>query len=106
MTFIQPEFLWFFAAVFTLYWGVRHRIAQNVLLIVASALVLVVGFAAGLVPWRIFVMILAPIMNLVFYKRALARGITSSDCIRLTWIGAGLLVAYHLWVAVGLPGVT
>ena len=75
-------------------------------LIVASAAALVVGFALELLPWRIFVMILAPIMNLVFYKRALARGITSSDCIRLTWIGAGLLVAYHLWVAVGLPGVT
>lgn len=74
-------------------------------LIVASALVLVVGFAAGLVPWRIFVMILAPALNLVAYKRAMRRGITSADCIRLTWLGAGLLVAYHLWVAAGLPGV-
>ena len=74
-------------------------------LIVASALVLVVGFAAGLVPWRIFVMILAPALNLVAYKRAVRRGITSADCIRLTWLGAGLLVAYHLWVAAGLPGV-
>lgn len=74
-------------------------------LIAASALVLVTGFAAGLVPWRIFVMILAPALNLVVYKRAMRRGITSADCIRLTWLGAGLLVAYHLWVAAGLPGV-
>ena len=74
-------------------------------LIAASALVLVTGFAAGLVPWRIFVMILAPALNLVAYKRAMRRGITSADCIRLTWLGAGLLVAYHLWVAAGLPGV-
>ncbi len=74
-------------------------------LIAASALALIVGFAAGLVPWRIFVMILAPILNLVTYKRAMRRGITSADCIRLTWLGAALLVAYHLWIALGLPGV-
>jgi alginate O-acetyltransferase complex protein AlgI len=37
MTFVQTEFLWFFAALFTLYWGVRERRAQNFLLIVASA---------------------------------------------------------------------
>lgn len=74
-------------------------------LIAASAAVLVVGFAAGVVPWRIFVMILAPALNLVAYKRAMRRGITSADCVRLTWLGAALLVAYHLWVAAGLPGV-
>lgn len=74
-------------------------------LILASALTLVVGFALGPIPWRIFVMILAPILNFVAYKRAMRRGITSADCIRLTWLGAALLVAYHLWVAVGLPGV-
>jgi len=74
-------------------------------LIAASALCLVVGFAAGLVPWRIFVMILAPALNLVAYKRFMRRGITSADCVRLTWLGAGLLAAYHVWVVVGLPGV-
>lgn len=74
-------------------------------LILASTLTLVVGFALGPIPWRIFVMILAPILNFVAYKRAMRRGITSADCIRLTWLGAALLVAYHLWVAVGLPGV-
>jgi 4-hydroxybenzoate polyprenyltransferase len=79
------------------------RIADG--LIAASATVLVVGFASGLVPWRVFVMILAPALNFVAYKRAMRRGITSSDCVRLTWLGAALLVAYHLWVAAGLPGV-
>lgn len=74
-------------------------------LIAVSSLVLIVGFAAGVVPWRIFVMILAPILNLVAYKRFMRRGITSRDCVRLTWLGAGLLIAYHLWVVVGLPGV-
>ncbi len=38
MTFVQPEFLVFFAILFTLYWGVRARVAQNLLLLVASAL--------------------------------------------------------------------
>jgi len=74
-------------------------------LIIVSALALIGGYASGFVPWRIFVMVLAPILNLFAYKRFLRRGITSKDCIRLTWLGAGLLVAYHLWVAVGLPGV-
>lgn len=74
-------------------------------LILASAAALAAGFAAGVVPWRVFVMILAPIVNLVYYKRAVRRGITSADCVRLTWYGAALLVAYHLWVVAGLPGV-
>lgn len=74
-------------------------------LIAVSSLTLIVGFAAGVVPWRIFVMILAPILNLIAYKRFMRRGITSKDCVRLTWLGAGLLIAYHLWVVVGLPGV-
>ncbi|MGM0575422.1 MAG: hypothetical protein ACQEXJ_06800 [Myxococcota bacterium] len=50
-------------------------------------------------------MILAPGLNLVFYERAVRRGITSADRVALTWIGAALLVAYHLWVVAGLPGV-
>lgn len=74
-------------------------------LIITSSMTLIIGFAAGFVPWRIFVMILAPILNLVAYKRFMRRGITSRDCIQLTWLGAGLLIAYHLWVVVGLPGV-
>ncbi len=74
-------------------------------LVIASVAALAIGFGSGLVPWRIFVMVLAPVLNLVAYKRALRRGITSADCVRLTWLGAALLVAYHLWIVVGLPGV-
>ena len=36
MTFIQVEFIWFYLAVFSAYWLVRNRVAQNALLIVAS----------------------------------------------------------------------
>ena len=73
-------------------------------LIVSSLAVLVGGWLAGPVPWRIAVMGAAPLLQLVIYKRALARGITSRDCVRITWLGAGLLVGYHLWVVAGLPG--
>jgi D-alanyl-lipoteichoic acid acyltransferase DltB (MBOAT superfamily) len=37
VTFVQPEFLAFFAIVYALYWGVRDRRAQNLLLVVVSA---------------------------------------------------------------------
>ena len=49
-------------------------------------------------------MIVAPVIQLALYKRAIRRGITSADCVRLTWLGAGLLFVYHLWILAGLPG--
>jgi 4-hydroxybenzoate polyprenyltransferase len=74
-------------------------------LLATSLLFLAIGYASGAVPWRIFIMFVAPLLQLVIYKRALRRGITSRDCIALTWLGAGLLATYHLWVVAGLPGV-
>ena len=74
-------------------------------LLAASAASLALGYAAGVIPWRIVIMVAAPLVQLVLYKRALPRGITSKDCVSLTWLGAALLGAYHLWIAAGLPGV-
>ena len=74
-------------------------------LILGSLAVLLGGYAAGLVPWRLAIMGAAPVVQLVLYKRMLRRGITSGDCIFLTWLGVALLTTYHLWVAFGLPGV-
>lgn len=71
----------------------------------ASLLLVTVGYVVGHVPWRIFIMGAAPIFQFVAYKRAVRRGITSSDCIALTWFGAALLATYHVWVAARLPGV-
>jgi len=85
--------------------GERGAVAIIDGLIVASLLCLVVGYASGHVPWRIFIMFAAPVLQLVIYKRALRRGISKEDCINLTWLGAGLLAAYHLWIKLGLPGV-
>lgn len=73
-------------------------------LLLCSLLVLSVGYLLGLAPWRLFIMICAPIIQLIYYKIALARGITSAHCVRLTWVGAALLVIYHLWIHFDLPG--
>jgi 4-hydroxybenzoate polyprenyltransferase len=71
----------------------------------ASMAALAAGFFAHLLPWRVFIMVAAPAIQLVLYKRALRRGISSRDCIQITWTGVALLSAYHLWVVAGLPGV-
>ena len=73
-------------------------------LLAGAMAVLVVGFVARAVPWRLFIMICAPLLQLGLYKRALRRGITARDCIALTWMGALLLLVYHLWIALRLPG--
>jgi 4-hydroxybenzoate polyprenyltransferase len=73
-------------------------------LIVVSMAALAVGYAASLIPWRLFIMITAPAIQLVVYKRAVRRGITAADCARLTWLGAGLLLVFHLWILMRLPG--
>jgi len=73
-------------------------------LIFAAIAVLSTGYMLAFVPWRIFVMVGAPFLQLVFYKNALRRGITAKDCIRFTWMGVVLFVIYHLWVVAGLPG--
>lgn len=73
-------------------------------LIIASMGVLIGGYAAGAVPWRLLIMIFAPAIQLVVYKRAMRRGIIAKDCIGITWIGVALLVTYHVWVVLDLPG--
>jgi 4-hydroxybenzoate polyprenyltransferase len=73
-------------------------------LIFSSILVLVIGYMLNYIPWRIFIMAAAPVVQLILFKRAWRRGISAGDCIRMTWIGALLLFIYHLWIAAGLPG--
>lgn len=76
-------------------------------LLVVSALSLCIGYIAGHVPWRLFVMILAPILQFGIYKRAVRKHgrVRAVDCIFITWLGAGLLAAYHVWVFLELPGI-
>ena len=73
-------------------------------LLFSSVVILALGYVSGFVPWRIFIMAAAPLIQYVVYKRALRRGISAKDCILLTWIGAALFIIYHLWVLLDLPG--
>lgn len=83
-----------------------ERVAVHIVdaLLVASLAVLTAGYLSGNVPWRIFIMAAAPLAQIFLYKFWLRRGITSQDCINLTWLGAGMLFTYHLWYLAGLPG--
>ena len=67
---------------------------------------LVVGYLVDQIPWRIFVMVIAPLLQLALFRHALQREITTAFCTGLTWLGAALLLGYNLWVVLGLPGVT
>ena len=86
--------------------GTRGATAIIDALCVISLSVLASGFVAHVVPWRIAILGVGPLLQIFLYKRFVKRGITSRDCINLTWLGAALLVAYHGWVLAGLPGVT
>lgn len=70
----------------------------------AAFAVLVVAYASRAVPWRIAVMAIAPLAQLVVASRIVKRGITTADCVALTWLGSGVLVSYHVWERLGLPG--
>ena len=63
------------------------------------------GHVFAFVPWRIFIMIGAPLLLFILYKRALPRGITAKDCIIITWVTVAMLLIYHIWVVAELPGV-
>ena len=58
MNFVQVEFLAFFAIVFALYWGVRARVAQNALLLVASAV-----FYGWVHPWWLVLLYVAALLD-------------------------------------------
>jgi len=73
-------------------------------LIASAALVLSLGYVQKIIPWRIFIMIAAPLLQIVVYKHALHRQDLIAGCIRVTWMGAALFCIYHLWVLADLPG--
>ena len=76
-------------------------------LLLASLAVLVIALAAGVLGLREGLMAAAPVVQVAFYKPRVRRGLTTGDCISLTWLGAGLLLLWlvgtHVWVAAGLP---
>ena len=85
------------------------RIADT--LMGSSVAVAIAGYAAGVIPWRAVVMVAAPLFQLVYFilrRRSQPDGgpsVEAADCIRLTWVGAGMLATYNVWAAMGGPGV-
>ncbi len=69
-----------------------------------SVLPLAVGYAVGVLEWRAFILVAGPVVQGGAFWRMVRRGrVTERDCVRLTWVGAGLLLAYVGWVVAGLP---
>ena len=75
------------------------------ILLFFSVLTLCMGYMLQIVPWRIFIMTGAPVLQFIVYKKALRRGISTGDCIMITWLGVSMFTIFHLWVLVDLPGV-
>jgi len=77
------------------------------LLLVTALVVLLTSVLAGLLGVRESLMAVAPLIQYGYYKPRLRRGLTSGDCIRLTWVGAALLATWllgtSLWELSGLP---
>ena len=74
-------------------------------LIVSSVIVFAIGYVFHFVPWRVFILVSAPIVQFAYYKKASrSGGITATYCTAMTWIGAAMFLFYHLWVVAGLPG--
>lgn len=73
-------------------------------LLLASFVTIAGAYLAQAVPWRIAVMGAAPLLQLVTARYVVTRGITSRDCIMITWMGVALLGSWHLWEAFALPG--
>lgn len=76
-------------------------------LLVSAAIALITAILIGALGLRESLMLLALPLQLAFYKPRYRRGLTSAECIGLTWLGAGLLAFWllgtHLWAAAGLP---
>ena len=82
-----------------------RQIIDGLLLFAAATLVGL--FASGLVGARELLMLLAPGVQWVFYRPRYRRGLTTGDCIGLTYLGAALLALFlvgtRLWLDAGLP---
>lgn len=84
--------------------GQRGGAAVAVGQMLAAVVVAVVGFVVGALPWHLAIMGAAPLLQVAIVGPRLPDRVTSSVCIGITWFGAFLLAAYHVWEALGLPG--
>jgi 4-hydroxybenzoate polyprenyltransferase len=76
-------------------------------LLLLSGTMLVAGFLGGVLGVRELMMVAAPGLQFIGYRRRFERGLTSSDAIVLTHMGTALLVLFLIgtavWGALGLP---
>ena len=76
-------------------------------LLALSAVTLAALFFAGLIGVRELLMVVAPGVQLAFYRPRYRRGLTTRDCIALTHLGSALLALFlvgtRLWIDAGLP---
>ncbi len=76
-------------------------------LLIGSSMMLGLGAITGYVGALEALMLMAPAIQLAYYRPRFRRGLTSRDCIVLTHMGTGLLLFYlvgtALWRYVGLP---
>ena len=80
-----------------------HSIAE--VLALASIAPLAAGWADGMLAWGHVVVGVAPVVQVLLLRRWMERGgVTSVDCVRLTWLGATLLATWNLWQTARLPG--
>lgn len=84
--------------------GQKKAVRLIDVLMVASIAVLLTGYLSNYLPWRIFILAAAPVLQIFVYKNSLRRGISAKSCICMTWMGAAMFFTYHLWVIAGLPG--
>ncbi|MEZ4367520.1 MAG: UbiA family prenyltransferase [Kofleriaceae bacterium] len=84
---------------------VSRRIIDGLLLGASAVLVIAVG--VGWLGLRELLMLVAPLVQVVLYRRWWARGLTPRDCIVLTHVGTAQLVVFlvgtALWTRAGLP---
>lgn len=84
---------------------VARRIIDGLLL--GASAVLIAAVALGWLGLRELLMLVAPAVQFVLYRRWWARGLTPRDCIVLTHVGTAQLVLFligtALWQRVGLP---
>jgi len=82
--------------------GVVHEEERAVTLIdtllLACIGVLVMGYVLDQAPFRVFIMFIAPGLQLILYRRALKAGLTPRACINLAWLLAALLILHSLWL--------
>lgn len=76
-------------------------------LLAFSAVVLLALFAGGVIGARELLMVVAPGIQWFFYRPRYRRGLTTGDCIGLTYLGAALLAVFlvgtWVWLEAGLP---